>query len=103
MPLQKDEITVIIADVTMKVQRLSTIPVPHEVTVVIPRAELRRSRYQDGHLIETTETILNSITISHSPRHESGRRNAQEGWSQNARTTWKYFLNKESEEGFRPL
>lgn len=93
MPLQKDEITVIVADVAMKVQRLSTIPVPHEVTVVIPRAELRRWRYHDGRLVETTETILNSITIAHSPRHESEKRNTQNR-PQNAYTTWKYSLKK---------
>jgi hypothetical protein len=38
---------------------------PYELTVVIPRAELRRNRN-----CKTKEIILSSITIAHSPRFE---------------------------------
>lgn len=91
MALQKDEITVNIAGVTMKLARLSTLPVPHEVTVVIPRVELRRWRYRDGQLIEAAEKIFNSITIAHSPRHEPERTRTPVN---NSRTTWKFVSGK---------
>lgn len=41
--------------------------VPHEVSVFVPRAEIRR-KWQGQQLVEDT-VILNSITIVHAPRH----------------------------------
>lgn len=69
MALQRDEISIDIAGVSMKVSRFSTLSDAFEVTTVIPRVELRIWRYQDGKLVEVEEKILNSITIAHSPRH----------------------------------
>lgn len=86
--LQKDEIIINIAGVTMKVSRFSTLPVPHEVTAVIPRVELRIWRYQDGKLIEIQEKILNSVTIAHAPRHPPGEEEVQP--EKPSCTTWKF-------------
>ncbi len=41
--------------------------VPHEVSVYVPRAEIRR-KWEDQTLVEDT-VVLNSITIVHAPRH----------------------------------
>lgn len=44
---------------------------PHEVHVIVPRAEMeRRSRATDG-TEQIHRTVLSSITISHSPRYPS--------------------------------
>lgn len=43
---------------------------PHELTVVIPRAELRKNGKIDNSEKDSLEVILNSITIAHSPRPE---------------------------------
>lgn len=67
--LSRDEIEIVINGVTMRVRRQTSLPWPHEVTAVIPRAELRQRRYQDGQLVSEDELILNSITIVHAPRH----------------------------------
>ncbi|MDH7578637.1 MAG: hypothetical protein QHH75_12685 [Bacillota bacterium] len=98
MVFQQDEITLIIAGVTIKVRRLHSLPVPHEVTVVIPRAEIRHRRYREGKLIEEDEAILNSITIVHAPRHPPGGAGApvSKGGVKNdsSSTTWKFTFSK---------
>lgn len=44
-------------------------PFPAELTVVVPRAELRaRMKSHDGSEA-SIEVIVNSITVAHSPRH----------------------------------
>lgn len=87
MALQKDEVTIDIMGVMMKVSRFSTLPVPSEITAVIPRVELRSWRYQDGELVEIEEKILNSVTIVHAPRHPPGGGSKP---SSRSYTTWKY-------------
>lgn len=67
--MYRDKILIAFADAVMSVERYSTLPTPHEITAVIPRAEIRRKIYKNGQLIEETETILNSVTIAHSPQH----------------------------------
>lgn len=89
MALQKDEISIDIMGITMKVSRCSTLSVPYEVTAVIPRVELRTWRYQEGELVEIEEKILNSITIVHAPRHPPGGGKIPS--SPPGCTTWKYF------------
>lgn len=89
MALQKDDVIINIAGLTMKVSRFSTLPVPHEVTAVIPRVELRIWRYQNEKLIEIEEKIFNSITIVHAPRHPPGERAVHPG--KPSHTTWKFF------------
>ncbi|MBE3582149.1 MAG: hypothetical protein IMW96_11060 [Thermoanaerobacteraceae bacterium] len=65
----RDEIEISINGTTMRMVRHSSLPWPHEASAFIPRAELRRRRYQDGRLVWEEETLLNSITIVHSPLH----------------------------------
>lgn len=89
MAVQKDELVINIAGVTMKVSRLTTLPVPYEVTAVIPRVELRKWLYQNGELMEMEEKIFNSITIAHAPRHPPGETNP--GNPRPSYTTWKYY------------
>lgn len=55
----------------ISVRRKSTLDIPYEVSVYVPRAEIRKS-YESGSLganSSKSETILNSITIVHAPRH----------------------------------
>ncbi len=61
-----DKVTVSLYGLTITLERKIDLSVPHEVTVVIPRAEYRR-KIKDGS--EETEVILNSITVVHAPRH----------------------------------
>lgn len=68
-PVSHDEIEVKIENVSIRVIRRTTLAWPHEVTVVIPRAEIRRRRYVNGKLDTEEEIILNSITVVHAPRH----------------------------------
>lgn len=64
-----DEIEIHIDNVVMRVVRRTNLPWPHEVSAFIPRAEIRRRRYQDGKLVSEDEMILNSLTIVHAPLH----------------------------------
>lgn len=64
-----DEVELIIQDVRIRVIRRTTLDVPHEVSVFIPRAELRQRQYRNGQLVSEDEKILNSITVVHAPRH----------------------------------
>lgn len=43
---------------------------PHELTVVVPRAELRKNHPPAGINQAGLEALLNSITVAHSPRFE---------------------------------
>nr|WP_245526690.1 hypothetical protein [Acetohalobium arabaticum] len=43
---------------------------PHEVSVFVPRAELRK-KMDDGEKTEEIEILLNSITVVHSPQRPS--------------------------------
>lgn len=87
MAFERDEMSIRIADVLMKVRRCSSQPEPHEITVVIPHVEIRRRFFVDGQLAEE-ELILDSITIVDSPRHlpENGRPQLP-----GPRTTWRYI------------
>ena len=100
MALQKDEIIINIAGVTMKASRFSTLPVPHEVTTVIPRVELRIWRYQDGKLIEIEEKLFNSVTIAHAPRHPPGEKQLQT--EKPSFTTWKFCPGHQGRKGRKP-
>ncbi len=51
--------------------RSLTYNIPHEVTIIVPRAEIRKENiYPDGEK-EVSEIILNSITVVHSPQRPS--------------------------------
>ena len=89
MTYLNDEITIKIADVLMNVQRCSSQSVPHEITVVIPHAEVRRKFDKYGRMTEE-ELILDSITIVDSPRHETLGSSPQP--PSLPRTLWRYKL-----------
>ncbi|KAB3530220.1 hypothetical protein [Alkaliphilus serpentinus] len=65
---QKDYVKVELEDLKMEMVRITDKEIPHEVTVVIPRVEIREKYDGDGNLTER-EVILNSITMVHAPRH----------------------------------
>jgi hypothetical protein len=85
---KRDEMTVKIADVLMKVRRCSSVPVPSEITVVIPHVEIRRQFDKYGKLTGE-ELILDSITIVDSPIHQPLGSNPQP--LSMPRTTWRYL------------
>jgi hypothetical protein len=66
---QSDHIDVKLETLNIKMSRLTNPDIPHEVTIVVPRAEIRRKFDESNSLVEE-EIILNSITIVHAPRHE---------------------------------
>ncbi len=61
-----DDILVRLDGLAISLTRKTSSTLPHEVTVVIPRAEMQK-KYQDGKLVETN-LVYSSITVSHSPR-----------------------------------
>ncbi|QUH19569.1 hypothetical protein [Alkaliphilus sp. B6464] len=65
---QCDCIELKLEDLYIKMNRITDKGIPHEVTVVVPRAEIREKYDENQRLIEK-EVILNSITIVHAPRH----------------------------------
>ncbi|TCL69309.1 hypothetical protein EDC14_10126 [Hydrogenispora ethanolica] len=54
----------------IEVTREVSAKVPHELSIVIPRAELRQNQSLKNGADRNTEIILSSITIAHSPRFE---------------------------------
>jgi len=65
---QCDHIELELEDLYIKMNRITDQGIPHEVTVVVPRAEIREKYDENQNIIEK-EVILNSITIVHAPRH----------------------------------
>lgn len=66
--LQSDCIRVEVYGLDIKMFRLTNPEIPHEVTVVIPRAEIRE-KYDQNNKLTDREIILSSITVVHAPRH----------------------------------
>ena len=62
------EISLCGLDMLLKRKFYSGTP-PHEVSLYVPRAEIRRTTYEGTDKRTETEIILNSITIVHAPRH----------------------------------
>ncbi|AST56658.1 hypothetical protein Thert_00454 [Thermoanaerobacterium thermosaccharolyticum] len=62
-----DKITLKLYGLDVEIERITNIDVTHEVTVVVPRVELKK-KTKDGE--EDVEIIMNSITVVHSPRHK---------------------------------
>lgn len=65
---QSDCIQTSLYGLDISMTRITNCEIPHEVTVVIPRAEVREKYNEKGNLIEK-EILLNSITVVHAPRH----------------------------------
>ena len=67
-PLNTDEVELQVDNAVIRVIRRLTYDLPHEVSAFIPRAEIRRHRYENGQLTWEEEIILNSLTVVHSPQ-----------------------------------
>jgi hypothetical protein len=65
----ENQLEIIIGDILLRITRSSAICPNNELTVIIPRAEIRRRRYDKGLLTGTEEILLSSITLVDSPRH----------------------------------
>lgn len=66
----KDEIQLNIDGLEICLKRCFAYDKPHEVTIVVPRAELRK-KIKKGDNIEEIEILLSSITVVHSPQRPS--------------------------------
>jgi len=65
----KDRVELQLNDLVVILSRELSIDVPHEVSIIVPRAELRQKVVHPDKSEESSEVILNSITIVHAPRH----------------------------------
>lgn len=73
--LNTDEVELHVDNAVIRVIRRLSYDLPHEVSAFIPRAEIRRRRYENGQLAWEEEIILNSLTVVHSPlRPPTGER-----------------------------
>lgn len=66
---QNDTVEVNLPGLCIKVTRNINLDMPHELTVVIPRAEMRKTCLNDDCSKYEYELIYSSITIVHAPRH----------------------------------
>lgn len=72
----RDAVRIELPGLAVEVERCSSDTYPYELTVVLPRVEVRRTRRQAGEEI-TEEYIYSSLTVAHSPRHPlAGESNA---------------------------
>lgn len=102
----QDKVTLSLAGLDICLSRKMEIDLPHEVTVVVPRAEIRKKCPTPNCPDCQLEIILNSITIAHSPRplEEEGAGNPflenimntapQEEANSNNRPTWTFTPNR---------
>ena len=66
---QKDMVEVILPGLCIKVTRNINLNTPHELTVVVPRAEMRKNCLNEDCSKYEYELIYSSITVVHAPRH----------------------------------
>jgi hypothetical protein len=64
---QVDESEIRLDSVSLKLNRSNTLRLSFEVSLIIPRAEIRRRWYQGGQLFQEEEYKLSGITLVHSP------------------------------------
>lgn len=62
-----DEAEISLFGVDMVLKRKFYLETPHEVSLFIPRAEIRQTTYEGTNKRTESEMILNSITIVHAP------------------------------------
>ncbi len=74
----RDVIEIDIYGLTVKFSRRITIPVPHEVSVFIPRLELT-NKVKEGDRTAESSMVLNSLTIVSSPLREISEKPAKTG------------------------
>lgn len=58
-----------LADLQIHIRRQKPVDVPHEITVVVPRVEIKRSYTRPDGCSGEEELIYNSVTVVHAPRH----------------------------------
>lgn len=58
-----------LADLQIQVRRQKPVDVPHEITVVVPRVEIKRRYTRPDGCGGEEELIYNSVTVVHAPRH----------------------------------
>jgi len=68
----QDKVHLILDGLDVKMNRCFNYDIPHEVSIFIPRAEIRK-KIKNGDRVEETEIILNSITVVHSPQRPSNK------------------------------
>lgn len=64
-----DEAEISLFGLDMILKRKFYLDTPHEVSLFVPRAEIRQTTYEGENKRTETEMILNSITIVHAPMH----------------------------------
>lgn len=67
--LQEACVEINIEGVIIRVTHKVHLTVPHELTVVLPRVEIRHRYFENGQLAREDEMILNSVTVVDAPRH----------------------------------
>lgn len=60
-----------LADLQIHIRRQKPVDVPHEITVVVPRVEIKRHYTRPDGCGGEEELIYNSVTVVHAPRHEA--------------------------------
>ncbi|TDX49067.1 hypothetical protein [Orenia marismortui] len=74
----KDQVHLNLDGLEIFLERCMAYDKPHEVTIVVPRAELRK-KIEKGDELEEIEILLNSITVVSSPQRPSNEGNGEEG------------------------
>ncbi|MDI3481802.1 MAG: hypothetical protein PWQ97_1457 [Tepidanaerobacteraceae bacterium] len=82
-PRQDDNLLVILPGFIIRLKRSLDIEVPHEVTVVVPRAEVRKKCLNDDCSKYELEMIYSNITVVHAPRHRPSGSSRNEPESRN--------------------
>lgn len=65
-PFQNELLIYFENDVVMRITRRSGTPLQNELSAFIPRAEIRKRRYENGKVTLEEELIINSITLADS-------------------------------------
>lgn len=90
-PVQDDSIILSLPMLDITLTRKISIDVPHEVSVIVPRAEIRCG---EG----AVELIYSSITVVHTPRHPSaGEQPPEEGETAAGETSFPVPAEKQVE------
>lgn len=66
-PANRDRVDVDVAGYRITLDRILTYDEPHEVTIVLPRVEVRETCTDVRGATRSKEVILSSITVVHSP------------------------------------
>jgi len=65
----RDEVDLNLYGLNIKLKRSLKTDIPHEVSVIVPRAEIRKKCLNEDCSKYEIEIILSSITVVHAPRH----------------------------------